>query len=83
MDINEFLGYELICKMSDGLKNESQYQEGEFTVILQEDSSFEDGYSAIVKYIEDGKMVEDTREITSVMQNLWFGNWDIVKKNRI
>ncbi len=56
MNINEFLGYEFVCKMSDELKNESEYQEDEFTVIIQEDSSFEDGYSAIVKYIEDGQM---------------------------
>lgn len=83
MDINEFLGYELICKMSDELKNESQYQEGEFTVIIQEDTSCDEGYSAIVRYTIDGNSDEDIWEINLVMNNLAFGTWKIIKKNRI
>lgn len=83
MDINEFLGYELICKMSDELKNESQYHEGQFTVIIQEDSNCDEGYSAIVRYTIDGDTDENVWEITQVMNNLGFGTWEIIKKNRI
>ncbi|MDK0710394.1 hypothetical protein P5E62_14590 [Clostridium perfringens] len=83
MDINELLGYELTCKMSNELKDLQDYYEGEFTVIINEDSSCEDGYSAIVKCINDGKVEELKWEIEPVMNNLGFMNWEIIRKKRI
>lgn len=83
MNINELLGYELICKMSDGLKNHEEYCDEEFKVIIQEDKHNEYGYTATIKIKVDGKIEENNWEIPVVLDNFSFGNWNIIKKIKL
>lgn len=83
MHINELLGYELICKISDDLKNHSDYQEGEFKVIINKDESCEEGYNAIIKVNVEGQVEENVWDITVVLNNFSYGNWEIINKNKI
>lgn len=81
--INELLGYELTCKMSNQLRKHSEYQEGEFIVVISEDTNDESGYSTLITNTVDGEIEEGKWEIETVLKNFSFGNWDIVSKKRI
>lgn len=70
--------------MSSGLKNENNYSDQDFYVVISEDEDSESGYSALVSGTDtDGDLFEDERDVENVLNNLLFGNWIIKKQKKI
>ncbi|WP_203364742.1 hypothetical protein [Bacillus sp. REN10] len=84
MDINDWIGYKLICIMSKGLKNEPSYNETEFEVVISEDSNEEHGYKAVISgYDNENQSFSDDWDAKMVTDNLLWGNWEIKRKVKI
>lgn len=84
MKITDLLGYKLTCRMSSGLKNDPNYTEDDFSIIIEADDKFESGYKATFRaYTEDEGDIEDVYDAKSVYDNIFWGNWDIKDKEKI
>lgn len=84
MDINDYIGYKLFCKMSTSLKDESYYTENEFTVEFKKDDNDESGFVAVIEGIDqEGNDFLDNRDAEEVFKHILFGNWDMKKKVKL
>lgn len=84
MNINNLLGYKLICKISKEYMNEPNYSDKEFEVIIKEDSNSDSGYIAIISsYDNDNDFVTNEWDAEVICHKLLFGTWDIISKERI
>lgn len=84
MEMNDLLGYNLICRMSSLDKNELYYDGREFEVIVEKNEGSESGYVTLVSaYDEEDQYVTYERDTEEVCNKFLHGNWDIVRRERI
>lgn len=84
MSIKDLLGYKFTCRMSKDLKNEPEYSEHDFNVIIYPDERSDSGYSATVSgVIPDGEPFSNEWDGEQVAKNIFFGTWDIISKEKI
>ncbi len=84
MLIEELLGYKLTCIMSSDLKNESDYTDSEFFVVIYKDENSDSGYTATVSGItEDNESFSDEWDGDIVTKNIIFGSWIVKHKEKI
>lgn len=84
MLINDLLGYKFTCRMSKDLKNEPDYSELDFNVIIYPDENSDSAYSATVSGVmQDGEPFSNEWDGEQVAKNIFFGNWDIISKEKI
>lgn len=82
MTLDDFVGFELHCRMSLGLKNESGYTDEEFFVIMSKDKKSESGYTAKVSG-KIGEAFQNDWDGEVVGRNILFGDWEILSKKKI
>lgn len=83
MTIQDFIGYTLTCKMSTDFKDEPNYSDSDFSVVIFEDSNSESGYSATVSGLNpDGEVVSATWDGEVVAKNIVFGSWILKKQTK-
>lgn len=80
MNINDYIGYKLICVMSKDHENESYYDENEFELVISKDPNDETGYKAIVTGY-NGKIEE--WDAGTVEKRLLFEDWKIQRQVKI
>lgn len=84
MSIEDLLGYKLTCIMSPDLKNESDYTDSEFFVVIYKDENSDSRYTATVSGItEDNESFSDERDGAIVAKNIIFNSWMVKHKEKI
>lgn len=83
MNINDYIGYKLICVISKDYKDEPYYSEEEFEITISKDSNKESGYKALVTSHKEEGRTTDEWDAGIVGENLMFGSWKIKRKEKI
>ena len=82
--MQDLLGYVLTCKISKEFILDSDYSDESFTLIFTKDEEYDSNFKVEITGIDsEGNLYKNVEDADRAFKHILFGNWKVIKKEKI